>query len=325
MNHHRCKAGAAVVDLIAPAALVAQVAEIMAPFVLMAPVVPTEARRWWQVRVATVAPSGYKPVHVLSNGELPMRLWLGADRQELVVDVEAPEAFVVQCLVRYLRELLRFARVEDLFLHAGLVARDDLGVALIGDKRAGKTSTLTALMLAGWRFVGNDDVSFAESADGWLGYGWPRTVRVRNDTFAVLGIDPNGVRSSHPARPSATSRLLRPAELTAVCDAEPPLAHARVRALVFPAFAESHEPSRLIRLTPDQAAVRLSAAVERARPKNAFLAGMFPVVSSTRIEARIASLASAVPAYAFTQHFRALRTCADVIKQVVQTGDSNPA
>ncbi|ARZ72329.1 hypothetical protein SMD11_6753 [Streptomyces albireticuli] len=76
-----------------------------------------------------------------------------------------------------------------LFLHAGLVELDGLGVALVGGSRAGKTSFIMAGVLDGSGvMVCNDDVSLTAEPDGngVLGVGWPRSVSVRLDTLDLL-------------------------------------------------------------------------------------------------------------------------------------------
>lgn len=331
MNRYRCGTPGASVDLIAPPPLAARVAELVAPFVTVTPGDPAGAADGWQLRVASAAPAGYRPVELVAEGEPPIRLWLAAANRELLVDPAAPEAFVVQCLVRYLRELLRAARTRDLFLHAGLAARDGAGVVVVGGKRAGKTSTLIALLLAGWRFVGNDDVSLADEpaaggATGWWGYGWPRAVSVRDDTFAALGLNPDMVDPSHPVHRRPGSRLLRPAELARLCHGAPPVADAPVRALVFPRFTAEPGRPRLVELAPEQAADRLLAAAGPNPPaKNAFLTGLFPPVPADVTRARVRRLATDVAAFALTQPFSELRAGAHAIERLVQTGEQSPA
>jgi hypothetical protein len=60
-------------------------------------------------------------------------------------------------------------------VHAGAVAdRSGMAWMVVGDSHAGKTSTCTALVEAGWSFLADDQIIIANEPDGTRVWGWPR-------------------------------------------------------------------------------------------------------------------------------------------------------
>jgi hypothetical protein len=199
-------------------------------------------------------------------------------------------------VLRGLRHVLRWQCYgpDTLFLHAGMGAFGGMGVAYVGSKKAGKTSSVIAALLAGAEFVVNDDLTVRAAPGAPVGYGWPRTTAIRRDTILTL-------RERLPRFP-ATSRQLRhpanrwhggvPAE-PAVDGLAPLLwvdpaeladaaqtrlrASAPITAVVLPGFDDTVEQPVWQRLAPDEARELLSPHVEtRAVSYDPFLAGWFP-------------------------------------------------
>ncbi|MFE7741642.1 hypothetical protein [Nocardia sp. NPDC057455] len=145
---------------------------------------------------------------VTAQGEVAVEY--AVDHADRVLFHVAPrsDAWITQSVLRATRAVHRCAagRQGVLFLHAGLVELNGIGVALVGGSRAGKTSFIMASVLNGSGvMVCNDDVSIAAHADrpGVIGTGWPRSISVRLDTLELLfGRDrAEEIRSSlsHPA------------------------------------------------------------------------------------------------------------------------------
>lgn len=162
----------------------------------------------WQVRADTHPPEGAVPEAVTAQGEVTVHYAVDHARSTLYHLAPRGEAWVTQSLLRATRAIHRSAasRQGMLFLHAGLVELDGLGIALVGGSRAGKTSFIMASVLhASGVMVCNDDVSVTADPDGGgvLGAGWPRSISVRLDTLDLLfGRDrAREVRASltHPA------------------------------------------------------------------------------------------------------------------------------
>ncbi|GAA4955347.1 hypothetical protein GCM10023238_22460 [Streptomyces heliomycini] len=206
---------------------------------------PDDAR--WRIGTADRERPAGEEVVITSATEPPTRLWYDGTAREVLFDPAMPRSFLWHNLVRFTRILLRLMHAEEpeVFLHAGLVARDDgHGALVLGAKRAGKTSTVLSALRHGLRFVGNDDVSVRADAGGWTGRGWPRRVSVRGDTFAAVGL------------PGDTDRLLHPAELRDLAGGPELLAEAPVGVLVFPRF---HPEPGVVPLGPEETLARLTA------------------------------------------------------------------
>ncbi|MCX4825215.1 hypothetical protein OG883_36225 [Streptomyces sp. NBC_01142] len=162
----------------------------------------------WQVVADTAPPDSAVPESVAAQGEVAVDYAVDHARKTFFHLAPQGEAWVTQSLLRATRAVHRSAasRQGVLFLHAGLVELNGLGVALVGGSRAGKTSFIMAGVLQGSGvMVCNDDVSLTAEQDGngVLGAGWPRSISVRLDTLDLLfGRDrAQAVRSSltHPA------------------------------------------------------------------------------------------------------------------------------
>ncbi|GAB2962975.1 hypothetical protein [Streptomyces heilongjiangensis] len=273
----------------------AYVRELLGPYVRVAtePGGPGDAR--WRIATADRKRPAGEEVVITSAAEPPTRLWYDGTTREVLFDPAMPRSFLRHNLVRFTRILLRLMHTEEpeVFLHAGLVARDDgHGALVLGAKRAGKTSTVLSALRHGLRFVGNDDVSVRTDPGGWTGRGWPRRVSVRGDTFAAVGL------------PGDTDRLLHPAELRALAGGPPLLAEAPVRVLVFPRF---HPEPGVVPLGPEETLARLTANELPTAVKHAdFLLPFFGPVPPAVRQDLLARLAAQVPGVELRQDFSAL-------------------
>ncbi|WP_150516839.1 hypothetical protein [Streptomyces subrutilus] len=162
----------------------------------------------WQVVAGAEPPEDAARETVTAQGEDSVRYAVDHPRRTVHHLAPGGEPWVVQSLLRATRAIHRStaARQGMLFLHAGLVQLDGLGVALVGGSRAGKTTFVMASVLHGAGvMVCNDDVSLTAQPDGSgvLGAGWPRSVSVRLDTLDLL-FGPEKARTvlsslTHPA------------------------------------------------------------------------------------------------------------------------------
>jgi hypothetical protein len=215
--------------------------------------------------------------------------------------------------VRAVRTLLRLTAAEtdptSLFLHAGMFARNGRGLAIVGGKRSGKTSTVLAGISAGADFVSNDDLSIQLHADGVVGVGWPRSVSIRTNTLIPLGVSlPE--KTAHPANRlfdtyRDEAKLLFPYEIAAVFGiAIAP--SAAIVGLVFPSFAPIAEAG-LVRLSPADAAVRIRDNVLDPPVKGESLETHFTLPPPAELARRADRLASALPAFELRQSLDSVR------------------
>ncbi|MDJ1130764.1 hypothetical protein [Streptomyces iconiensis] len=294
VTRYVCRTPEHAVELDASPAVAGHVRASLAPFVQVVPAFQAPPARW-RVGVARRGlPRGEETV-ITNSTEPPTRLWCDGTARELLFDPAMPHDFLLHNLVRFVRILLRLLHTEDpeVFLHAGLVAREARGALVLGPKRSGKTSTVLAALRAGHRFVGNDDVTLRTAGEGWKGRGWPRRVSVRGDTFAAVGL------------PGDADRLLRPAELRELTGSPPVLAQSPVSALVFPRFSAG--AGGLIPLDPGDVLARLEANQLPAAVKHAdFLLPHFSSVLPCVRRELLALAASDVPGFELRQDFSAL-------------------
>ena len=319
------------VHLTGPARLVNGAATRLAPFVASTdPGLPDQPADTWSIQHTThgrTDTAGLERVTIATPTEPTATLAVDHEHRRLILDPACTLEFATHLAARYARILLRLQRATragELFLHAGMAASApgaagaDRGIAVIGPKRAGKTSTVMAAMRAGAAFVGNDDLSVTRSHDGWTGHGWPRSVSVRSDTFTALGIPPPE-HSAHPARPQepaagADPVMLLPSELASLLGAPAVRRSAPLTALVFPHFAPD---TALRELTPAQTAQRLRREQPAQVVKQAdFLLPHFPRPSPAETQETWRALATDIPGFELAQSFTDLTAAAQRLKSL---------
>lgn len=112
--------------------------------------------------------------------------WVDPTRKIIAVG-EATERLVVQRIIRLLRNLFRLLVAPDaLFVHGGMIEVAGRGIAFLGAKYAGKTSSiLAALTQTQAAFVENDSLSLHMDTHP-SGWGWFRSIYIRRDVPPVL-------------------------------------------------------------------------------------------------------------------------------------------
>ncbi|MEV0008966.1 HAD hydrolase family protein [Streptomyces sp. NPDC047973] len=342
------------VDVGSGSRTLAELARLVAPFAGTARPGPADPAPPARVSALDHPPAGQGwEQAVLTSAYEPDRvLWTRpAERHIAVVGPESD--WRTQQALRAVRNLLRwqvYARGE-LFVHGGLVRLEGKGVAFLGRKKSGKSSSiLSALLTGGAEFVSNDDVVLADggwspdggpNADGRLtGYGFPRSVNLRTDALLALadaghtalrglitgGAHPvNRFQGRHlteealrlDGRTLPGSVWVRPTELAAVTE-RPLRASAPLDAVVFPGFRDGLPP-RLRRLDPEEAAGRLRENIEpHALKYDEFLAGWYPVTDEERREGLVRRLVESTPCFELTQDMHDLAAATRLI--MTETG-----
>lgn len=340
MTHVRAVTRSGAVEVTAPPDVLAEIAGLVRPFIDL---VPADVHRpeLPSVLVRPEPPQGsdWRQVTISSAYEPDRVLWVD-DRHRAVAVVGGASAWRVQQVLRSVRHLLRWQAYAagDLLLHGGLVTLGGRGVAFVGGKRSGKTSSiLSALLRGGADFVSNDDLAVVEAVGGGLtGYGSPRTVNVRTDSLlALAGAYPPlaGLLSgtSHPTNafegrhrtaeahraasgPTLPGSLwVRATELAQVAGCA---LHADgpVDAVVFPGFQDSDAGPVLTRLDSDSAAATLTEHIETQGTKyDPFLADWFPTTDAVRRQWLVDRLVGELPCYRLTQDMRRLGDSTDLL------------
>jgi hypothetical protein len=324
----------ATVSVAAPAHLVARMQQLVTPYISVEPADRPVAGAP-RVHVRDAAPPGenWQQVVLRSEYEPDRVLWIDDERHEVALRTE-DEDWTLQQLLRSVRHLLRWQAYErgDLFLHGGLVRAAGTGVAFLGHKRSGKTSSiLSALLHTGADFVSNDDLVITDEGTAALltGYGSPRTVNVRTDALLALARSAPALRdllsgSSHPTNSfpgrHATADRIRtdtgtelPGSVWVRCrelaDATGRLLlpSSTVDAVVLPRFLSGIDEPMISRLTADEAHEALSRHVEESATKyDPFLAAWYPRTDTARRSRLLRRLADRTPCYRLTQDMRHL-------------------
>lgn len=329
----RCTIGESEVWGGVPRTATAAIAQKLEPFVDLEPTADAGPASAWRVRIP--APGGGlegELVDVTPSGEPPTTLGYEAAERTLWVDPGLPEAFRHQVAARYIRVLLRLQTLVqggEVFVHGGLAQIAGRGVAVMGDKRAGKTSTILSLLERGAALVSNDDVSFSLAGAEIAATGWPRAISVRRDTFGALGIDlqtlleRKGLALSHPANGTADRylpgdekrtgvALLHPQELARLFDMDI-VRRSTLDTLVFPQFTDVDKPS-LRPVPPDRAAELFERqCVANPVKYSDFLLPAFGIDRAPDFPSAARTIAARVPAFELRQRFDQLHQGADLI------------
>lgn len=140
----------------------------------------------------------YKKIY--QNNEPEISLYYSIQKKSIILCNENDIFWQIQNIIRFIRVLLRLQYMESgmKFFHGGMIDYNGDGICFIGEKKSGKTTTiLNCSKEKGVSFISNDDVSFLLEQGRLFGYGWPRAINIREDTFEVLNINKN-INFSHP-------------------------------------------------------------------------------------------------------------------------------
>lgn len=334
----RCAIGESEAWACVPRTMADAFAQMLEPFVAVEPKGDAHPASAWRVRIPAPGDGiGGEPVDVTPSGEPPTTLGYEAAERTLWVDPGLPEDFRRQVAARYIRVLLRLqtlVRHGEVFVHGGLAEVAGRGVAVMGDKRAGKTSTILSLLERGSALVSNDDVSFAITGSAIAATGWPRAISVRRDTFGALGIDlaallhQKGIALTHPANGTADRylpddeqqtgvALFYPQELVRLFNTDI-VRRSTLDALVFPQFTDVDKPA-LLALDPHRAATLFERhCVANPVKYSDFLLPAFGIDRAPDFTAAARAVAERVPAFELRQRFDQLHQGADLIVRAVE-------
>jgi hypothetical protein len=311
--------------LVCTDAVAERITQLVAPYLNVepGPVTPGE----WQVFAGVEAPASARRELVTALGEATVEYAVDHDRRDLYHVAPSSEAWITQSALRSTRAIHRSSasRQGALFLHAGLVRMDGVGIALIGGSRAGKTSLIMASVLTGSaQMVCNDDVSLICDADGsgMVGVGWPRSISVRLDTMDVLFGHEQATEIqlslTHPANETLLSlrrsgvephgtALMYPWEYENLLGSQVQ-ERTDVDALVFVSLADDPTEAGIKALALTESRERLQQRVLSEPNKHLNIFGHQPPPG--RVESTVDAL-TALPSYQFRYDFRDVRAQAE--------------
>jgi hypothetical protein len=316
------------VDLELPSEIWWTVKQLLRPFVGI--VRPVDGAAVWRTIAEISEDDCSSPDLVPYGGNAGTAVRVGIDpERRLVRLVAAPRSrYLPVHAVRVVRTLLRLAAAgadpAGIFVHGGMFSHGGNGLAILGDKRSGKTSTVLAGVASGADFVSNDDLSVHPGAGGFVGVGWPRSVSVRIDTLSALGVRlPE--QTTHPANSlfdiyQDDAKLLFPFEIADLFGSAL-VASAEVAGLVFPRFSTDPEVV-LERLTPAEASSRIRGNLLYPPVKEDSLETHFTFPGSGEFAERADRIAAAVPAYELRQSLENVRAATNLLEKLL---DERPA
>ncbi|HEX6343765.1 hypothetical protein [Umezawaea sp.] len=336
------------VDVTCDEATLSDLLRLAEPFLAVTPAGDRDGRPRPAVLALTAAPEGrgWTRVAYSSPYEPDRVLWAHRSSRTVAVCGD-PSPWRTQQLLRCVRNLLRWEHFADgeLFLHGGLVQVGGRGIAFVGGKRSGKTSSiLSALLHGGADFVSNDDLVVSDGdGPGLRGLGFPRSVNVRTDSLLALAEGWPALRgllrgATHPANsfpglhheqrtavgpdPSVPPMVwVRCQELAEVTGSRL-LASGTLDAVVFPAFVDSADGQAVRRLSPAEARTALADHSERAALSyDPFLADWYPDSRTDRRAAITDTLVSSVPCYRLTQDMHHLGAATEALLDTVLDGE----
>jgi len=280
--------------------------------------------KWREVRTVPVSP-----------GESPRQLWLSGSDCCVVSETQNVRWRPLH-LFRLMRSLLRlqvYSSKGCVFLHAGMLAVNGSGVAFVGGKKSGKTSSILAMLLDPiCQFVTNDDLTIV-CGDKWSGLGWPRAAAVRPETLSALKILRPSLKDcvrdlKHPhnqgldfkPEPGTEDETVcfYPSELAKAFGGTEVVPEAELSVLVFPEFTyDGKEQATISLLSSAEALDRLRGNLESNPARyEPFLSEHFEGAGAKELDDRLCALASRYSCYKLRQHISNLSDGARLARSV---------
>ncbi|MBA2678459.1 MAG: hypothetical protein H0U76_08715 [Ktedonobacteraceae bacterium] len=238
-----------------------------------------------------------------------------------VIEVaETSEHGVVQRVIRLLRNLFRLLLAQDaVFVHGGMIEIAGCGIAFLGAKKAGKTSSILAALTQGHAsFIENDALSLHVWEGRPYGLGWFRSTYIRRDVFSALGaVFSEKHREFHLLERTHEKPSLFPEKFAAAfgCSLLP---QAELHLLVFPEFfpRESSSAFSLCPMTKEEALLALKEhLVPVPNEHHQFLQPYFPRAPGNGW--LLETLVERVTSYRLQQSFSAITAAAHAVIALV--------
>lgn len=243
--------------------------------------------------------------------------------KRVIIVSEASERLVGQRVIRLLRNLFRLWLAKDaVFVHGGMIEVAGRGIAFLGEKYAGKTSSLLAILSqVQASFIENDSLSFHFWKSQPSGLGWFRSTYIRRDVLTalapVVGKDQAAFQHLEQAQEKSS---LAPQRLATTfgCTLLP---QTEVHLLIFPRFLPREAPPTfsLEKMTKEEARIALNShLVPVPNEYHQFLRPHFSSVTENTF--LLEKLIEHVPCYRLLQSFAAITAAAQA---VITLADSN--
>lgn len=229
-----------------------------------------------------------------------------------------------QIIIRLIRDIFRnyFFRYDNMsFFHGGLIKFKNFGIAFLGEKKTGKTSSiLSCLKYGNADYVTNDDISIQIIDNKICGFGWPRTISVRNDTFDVIDLDRASIlkQLEHPSNSTNWNKVatfVYPKELEQLFNVKV-ISKSEIKYIVFPIFDENIYDPNLRKLNDIEFKEMLKLNLEQDIDKHfKDFQSYFSSDNISTDDKVIENIAQKCTGYILNQNFNNLKKSIELIKK----------
>lgn len=253
LNTAFIKRGKFVIEVSAKQHILNEVKESLFPYFEELPSFYSDAK--WKVREyeSTQNFSNSKIFYEKSVDSPEVKIYVDKDKK--IITIKQEGEWLVLYLVRIVRSLFRWLYYEEsaIFLHGAFISLHGIGIAILGEKRSGKTTTLLSLMsLEECKYITNDDLCVIQDKEIYKGLGWPRSLCIRKESLTVLKDLYNSeyvINSNHPGNINSRENkyiYVKPKEL-ANNDLRRISAENRLNIILFTKFHDIEHP-KIIKL-----------------------------------------------------------------------------
>ena len=260
------------------------------------------------------------------------RIWYKKGCKHFIIEQEEV-AWQIMNSIRMIRNLLRWQLYCSgyCYIHGGLTNVNGTGIAFVGGKKSGKTSSiLSFLSIKDVNYVTNDDLTVC--MDGSMkSLGWPRAIGIRKDTCDYIEslqklVENAYTASAHPAnifmynnkQREYTTLYFRPKEMCQAYGKK--ISNSTcLKYIIFPSFTDQDEVS-LEQLSKEEAIKLLKKNIEAKPDKHYyFLSDFFQVPMLCEVEDFITTIIEKemVICYRLKQNIRLLSEASKMVRALV--------
>ncbi|WP_342475262.1 hypothetical protein NST70_13075 [Weizmannia sp. FSL K6-0777] len=245
--------------------------------------------------------------------------------QEKIIAVNKPidKKWKKQIIIRLIRDIFRnyFYSKGMSFFHGGLITNNEIGIAFMGGKKSGKTSSiLSFLKYSDMDYVTNDDISIQIIDKKVIGYGWPRAISVRNDTFSALNLNREDIvnKLRHPSNDTNwknQATFVYPNELKHFLTAKV-YSQCKVDYIIFPTFMDNIQKPVLEEVNESKFVELLKSNIEPDINKYfRDFEKYFPFTDENKNEEIIEGIVNNCRGFILKQNFNNLRQTVDLVRE----------
>lgn len=246
-----------------------------------------------------------------------------------IIIVQNDDRWELKYCVRLIRNLIRWQMYTSnyVFLHGGMVNIDNVGVAFLGKKRSGKTSSIiTALTRCNSEYISNDDLCVFDD-DNNTALGWPRAISIRKDTLQYLDklkhlytdekyLRCHPINSYHKVNLTMDKIYLTPKKMCEYINIKMKT-EGSIKVIIFPKFHKDECSVR--KIDNGEALEALMANVESLPDKHSdFLIDFFQIPSKEAIKRKVLNIIERARCYEVKQNMQTLNEATIKIQMIVK-------